>query len=156
MLPREVETILSSGDEARFEAALERIATAFEAQTATLHRADAASRLLHLVSSRGLPEPVIAVTRTIEFGKGMAGICADRREFVTTCNLQTDDSGVVRAGARQTGVAGAIVTPIFAPDGSLVGTLGVGKRGEHDYTDSERETLAACARAFASAFASDT
>ena len=44
----------------------------------------------------------------IPFGKGMAGICAERREPVSMCNLQTDDSGVARPTAKETKVAGAL------------------------------------------------
>ena len=154
MLPEDLEKILSSEDdgEPSFQSALDAIAGAFEARTATLHRAETNSRTLHLVASRGIPQQLRPVTEAIPFGKGMAGICAERRDFVTVCNLQTDESGVARPAARETGVAGAIVVPILALDGDeLLGTLGVGKADEHEYSDEERETLSACARVFARA-----
>jgi GAF domain-containing protein len=135
------------GAETRFQTALDAIARFFEASTATLHRADAAERTLHLLASIGIPEKLIPITSRIPFGKGMAGICAERREPVTVCNLQCDASGVARPGAKETGVAGAIVVPIIAgASKDLVGTLGVGKPAEHTYTESELETLGACAR----------
>ena len=81
----------------------------------------------------------------------MAGLCASRRAPVTVCNLQTDTSGQARPAAKETGVAGSIVLPIFArPDSSrdqpLAGTLGVGKPGEHEFSDEERRILEECAR----------
>lgn len=121
---------------------LELVAEHFEARTVTLHRT-ADDGMLHAVASLGLPEPVIELTRVIPFGKGMAGICAERGEPVTVCNLQTDDSGVVRPGARTTEVAGALVVPVKDGD-SVCGTLGIGKAEDHDYQDDEIELLTRC------------
>jgi GAF domain-containing protein len=156
-LPAAVETLLaSSGDRVTvLGQVLEEIARAFGAQTATLHAADADGTHLLAVADRGIPEAVRAHTRRIPFGKGMAGICAERRAPVTVCNLQTDESGVVRPGAKETGVAGAIVVPVLDAGGArLVGTLGIGKPGEHDYTDEEQRTLTRCAELMSSALQS--
>ena len=141
-----------------FGRALAAVADAFEAPTATLHAVEPSGDPLRpdliAVADRGLPEAVRAHTRRIPYGRGMAGICAERRQPVTVCNLQTDSSGVVRPGARETGVAGAIVVPLFAPDSDrLIGTLGIGKAGEHTYTDAERRLLAACGAVLARALA---
>ena len=138
--------------------ALDAVAAAFSAPTATLHAVDAGSDPLRpdlvAVAARGIPDAVRAHIRRIPYGKGMAGICAERREPVTVCNLQTDSSGVVRPGARETGVAGAIVVPLLEPDGDrLIGTLGIGKAGEHIYTEEEQRLLAACAAVLARAVA---
>lgn len=146
-LEQAVARSLEGSAEDRFTAALEPIAGAFGAVTATLHRADNASSLLTMVAQLGLPEPLIAVTSRIPFGKGIAGLCAVQREPITLCNLQTDDSGTAKPNAKQTGVAGAIAVPVFAPNGELVGTLGVGKPGEHDYTPEEHRVLSQVANA---------
>ncbi|MBK8174953.1 MAG: GAF domain-containing protein [Rhodospirillales bacterium] len=155
-LPGAVERLLAAGndEDGALTGALELIAEGFAAKTATVHAIDVSSDAerpdLVIVADRGLPEAVRAHVRHIPFGKGMAGICAERREPVTVCNLQTDDSGVVRPGARQTGVAGAIVVPVLDAGGArLVGTLGIGKPGEHTYSDDERKVLARCAAALA-------
>ncbi|MGH9362275.1 MAG: GAF domain-containing protein, partial [Thermoanaerobaculia bacterium] len=110
----QVEAAIASkaGNSQALQTALDALALAFGAVTATLHRADPGTETLHLLACRGLPERVVEVTRTIPFGKGMAGLCARRREPVTVCNLQTDASGAARPGARETGVAGAIVVPV--------------------------------------------
>ena len=136
---------------ARFEAALEVIAEAFEARTATLHRKRPGEESLELVASRGLPGKLLSATTAIPFGKGMAGLCAVRREPVTVCNLQTDSSGCARPAARETGVAGAVVVPILAAGGELVGTLGVGKPEAHTYTEAEMALLRDCAGVLAAA-----
>ena len=43
----------------------------------------------------------------------MAGLAVERMEPVTACNIQTDESGDVRPGARSTGIGRAIVVPTF-------------------------------------------
>ena len=126
-----LDAILESQAAGRIEDALRAIADAFGAQTVTLHRAETTARRLRLVAALGLPEAVLAVTREIPFGKGMAGLCAERRDVVTVCNLQTDDSGTARPGARETGVAGAIVVPVEDERGALLGTLGIGRGDAH-------------------------
>jgi signal transduction protein with GAF and PtsI domain len=139
------QALAGSGPE-RFEVALRSIAAAFGAPTGTLHRAEPESQMLHLVAQLGLPEALLPITQHIPFGKGIAGLCAVQQEPVTLCNLQTDDSGKARPNAKQTGVAGAIAVPVFAPDAKLNGILGVGKIEEHTYTDEEHRVLAACAK----------
>jgi L-methionine (R)-S-oxide reductase len=137
-----------------FAAALRTIAESFAAVTATLHRADPDEKMLHLVTQVGLPERLVPITARIPYGKGMAGLCAERAEPITVCNLQTDASGVAKPGAKLTGVEGAISVPIFAPGGSeLTGTFGIGKPGEHTYTEDEQRVLGECARSFGEAFA---
>jgi L-methionine (R)-S-oxide reductase len=131
---------------ARLEVLLGLVANYFEAATVTIHRALPDEESLELVGSLNLPEKLIPVTSYIPYGKGMAGLCAARREPVTVCNLQTDSSGCARPAARETGVAGALVVPIFGKGRKLRGTLGIGKLGEHTYTQKEIESLSRFAR----------
>jgi len=96
---------------------------------------------LHLAAGGDeLPEQVLAVIRTIAVGKGMAGLAVERGEPVTTCNVQTDDSGDVRPGARLTGLQGAIVVPILR-EHEAVGALGVANREPRDFTATETALL---------------
>jgi len=150
-LVKELEAVLNGeGGGEPLQSALEAIARAFGAVTATLHRADPSARALALAASFGLPEKVLAIVRTVPFGKGMAGLCAERREPVTVCNLQTDQSGCARPGARATGAGGSVVVPVFAAgNGELAGTLGIGKPGEHSFSEEEMRTLDRCARVLA-------
>jgi L-methionine (R)-S-oxide reductase len=157
LLLREIQAALESSGEpaSRLRAALEAIALAFGARAVTLHRVDPLAAMLHLVAARGVPESLLAVTREIPFGKGMAGLCAIRGEPVTVCNLQSDGTGAARPAARESGVAGAIVLPVPGPaDGRLVGTLGIGKESEHTYSVEEIQAIAGCARALGTALAS--
>jgi signal transduction protein with GAF and PtsI domain len=131
----------------RLQRAVEAIARVFGASTCTLHgtcAAPGAPVSLELLAAVGLPPPVLEKTRVIPFGKGMAGICAERKAPVSVCNLQTDASGVVRPGAKDTKVAGALVVPILT-DGRVLGTLGVGKPDDYEYPPGEVQLLERCA-----------
>jgi putative methionine-R-sulfoxide reductase with GAF domain len=94
--------------------------------------------------------PVIS---RIPFGKGIAGAAAASREPVELCNLQKDLGGVAKEGARETKVAGSLAIPIFSLEGGeVIGTLGIGKYVPHDFSDEEKERLAAFAREVARAW----
>jgi len=127
---------------------LARIVVEFRADSGTIHLLGS-DGLLHLkAASAGMPEAVLAMIRTIPVGKGMAGLAVERREPVNACNIQTDASGDVRPGARATGLAGAIVVPIFRGD-DVVGALGVANRGERTFSDAEIAGLLAAGRELA-------
>lgn len=126
---------------------LSAILSDFRAESATLH-ALAADGALHLRAAIGIPEPVLAIVATVPVGKGMAGLAAERRCPVNSCNIQQDSSGDVRPGARATGLAGSVCVPVLGPDGALLGTLGVATRAERTFTPDEEQTLMARGRAF--------
>ena len=133
----------------RLQAAVEEIAGEFEALSCTFHRAIEDHSFLELIAQTGLPPHIAELAVRIPFGKGMAGICAERREPVTMCNLQTDDSGVARPAARETQVEGAVVVPLLI-DGEVAATIGIGKNSEYDYSEDELDALEQCAAALMS------
>jgi GAF domain-containing protein len=131
-------------------AALDRLLEHYAAEMGTIHRLDPSEGMLSLVSARGaIPEPVLALTRRIPLGKGIAGETARDGKPVTICNLQAADARVP-AGARATGANGALCVPIFRR-GEVVGTLGVGCRGERTFTEAEIADLLAAGEALAEA-----
>lgn len=120
--------------------ALARIVADLDADTGTVHLLGP-DGLLHLkAATPGLPEPVLGAIRTIPVGKGMAGLAVERGRPVDACNIQTDGTGDVRPGARATGLAGAIVVPIFRGD-AIVGALGVATRRERTFSEQETGRL---------------
>ena len=127
---------------------LAQIVRSFRADSGTVHilRGDG---LLHLAAAtQGIPEPVLATIARIPVGKGMAGLAVERGCPVDACNIQTDTSGDVRPGAKATGLAGAIVVPIFRGD-ATIGALGIGNRGERTFTAAEAQELIAAGRRLA-------
>ena len=137
---------------ARLQAGVEELAEQFQARSCTFHRAIEDNTFLELVAQTGLPPHIAELSTRIPFGKGMAGICAQRREPVTMCNLQTDDSGGARPAARDTRVEGAVVVPLLI-DGRVAATLGIGKGEEYDYSDDELQALEKCAAVLMSVLA---
>src|SRR5262245_44784333 len=126
-----------------------RVGLRFGAETVTIHRLDPMTRTLTLIaSSPGLGAELFAIIATIPLGKGMAGVAALERRPVATCDLQVDaGTGAIRKGAVQSGMRGAVVVPIEAPDGARVlGTLGVGTAREHEFAADEVADLERFAR----------
>ena len=126
--------------------ALTEIVRHFGADSGTVHRIADDGHLHLAASSRGMPEVVLEKIRTIPIGKGMAGLAAELRAPVDACNIQTDTTGDVRPGARATGLAGAIVVPIFRGD-DVVGTLGIANQAERTFTPEEIASLLDAGRA---------
>ena len=114
---------------------------ALGAQTGTIHWIGD-DGLLHLAAYIGqFPPPVMEAIRVIPVGKGLAGLAAQRGTCVTVCNLQTDDTGQARPSARTTGMEGAITAPCLAPDGRVVGVIGVASAQARTFTEAEEASL---------------
>lgn len=144
------ETLTAGAADAPFAAALRAVQEAFGAQIGTIHRLGSDGYLSLVVASPGIPEPVLAASRRIPLGKGIAGEAAKTAKPVTLCNLQTDASGVARPGAKATGAGGSLCVPIL--DGTrVVGTLGIGWMTERTITDEEADALMAAGRVLAPA-----
>ena len=108
----------------------------FEADTGTLHRLGP-DGLLHLKAWAGsIPDELLPVIRMIPVGKGIAGLAVERNEPVDLCNLQTDQSGTARPGAKQTGARGSICVPVTA-QGKAVGALGIATEAERAFSEQE-------------------
>lgn len=142
-----LEASLAGSDSPNWLGALDQVLAHFDGAVGTLHRLGEEGEL-ELIAHRGLPEALLPIVSRIPIGKGMAGLAAERREPVQVCNLQTDDSGVAKPGAKLTQMEGSISLPCLQ-DGELVGTLGVGKPVAHEYDDDEVRLLTAIAECFA-------
>ena len=134
-------------DPERFSAVLKVLLVHFAAHMGTIHRLNPQDGHLYLLAaSEGIPEPVLAASRRIPLGKGIAGAAAQSRKPVSICNLQTDHSGAAQPGAKATGAHGALCVPIFRGE-QVVGTLGIGCKGDRIFTPAETEELLAAGRA---------
>ncbi len=143
--PDTLKTIITS---APLQDALQATLTHFECAAGTWHTIE--GDMLHLAAACHIPPPVLSVIQSVPVGKGIAGLAAQRREPVSLCNLQTDDSGQARPGAKATGMEGSLAVPAFSPAGQLKGVLGIAKPSAHDWSDAEKESVLAAAAAFAS------
>jgi signal transduction protein with GAF and PtsI domain len=123
-----------------FEQSLRVIVAHFKAQIGTIHTLGTDGMLHMRAHTPGIPEQVLAVTQVIPIGKGIAGLAVERKAPVNLCNLQKDQSGDVRPGARATGAMGSVCVPMMMGD-RAVGALGIAMTGERDFTDDEVATL---------------
>jgi hypothetical protein len=96
---------------------------------------------LALVAAVNIPPRVVEVTRSIPKGKGMAGLAWERDRAVSTCNLQTDESGDVKPGARAVDASAAVAIPIHGAGGALRGVVGIAFLGERDMDQAELDRL---------------
>jgi signal transduction protein with GAF and PtsI domain len=137
----EIESHLATGAGDRdLQAVLEKVIDAFGCATGTIHSLDQASGVLRLRAQRGIPEALMDRVSAIPVGKGMAGLAAERREPVQVCNLQADDSGVAKPGAKLTQMEGSIAAPML-DGGKLRGTIGVAKPTTYEFTSEESSRL---------------
>ena len=118
---------------------LESIVKEFGAETGSIHLLE--EGVLKLKAQVGLAPPVVKIVEVVPVGKGMAGLAAERNEPVSTCNIQSDESGDIPSGAKLTGVNGAIVVPIRSDRGEVRGTLGIGVYRPYDYTREQVDRL---------------
>lgn len=103
-------------------------------ETGTLHLLEGA--LLHLKAQCGLPAHVAEIVRQVPLGKGMAGLAAERREPVQTCNLQSDASSDIRPGAKAVPVQASVALPMLQ-GGELKGVLGLARAQSHEWSAEE-------------------
>ncbi len=133
----------------RWNDVLAGIVSQFSANVGTLHRLNPDDDHLYLVGvTKGMPEQVLAVTQRIPVGKGIAGTAAKTKEPTTMCNLQTDESGVAKPGAKATKAQGSLCVPVFHGD-EVIGTLGIGYFTERDFTEEETDKLLEIGRSIA-------
>lgn len=131
--------VMTSTAEEDLTAELQSAIEAFDCVAGTIHRE--ADGLLTLEAHVGMPEEVLERIETIPFGKGIAGLAAERLEPVQVCNLQTDDSGVAESGAKATGLEGTIAVPMLGTDEELEGVIGVGKPHSYEFSEEEADEL---------------
>ena len=118
------------------------------ADSGTIHLLGDDGVLYLAAATPGCRVIVLDTIRASPVGKGMAGLAVERRQPVDACNIQSDASGDVRPGALATGLAGAIVVPIFR-GAEPIGALGVANRAPRTFSETEIEELIAAGLAVA-------
>ena len=141
-----IEPLLTE-DQVDWSVVLDRLMTHFDCPVGTVHLMGEGG-MLRMAAQRGLPPPVLDKVGVIPVGKGMAGIAAERKEPVQVCNLQTDESGVARPGAKMTQMEGSIAAPMLSGD-EVVGVLGVAKPVAYEFSKQQTADLMAAGRRLA-------
>lgn len=126
-----------------YQAWLESLATAQGACAGTVHLRRGED--LELVASHNIPPPVVAAVRHVPRGKGMAGLAQVRKEPVRTCNLQTDDSGRIKPGARAVDAQAAVALPVLDASGGVRAVVGLAFIAEGEIPPERESALMAAA-----------
>jgi GAF domain-containing protein len=108
--------------------------------TGTLHVLDPQNGMLELRAHIGIPPEIAGIVAVIPVGKGMAGLAAERRQPVQTCNLQADSNRDIRPRAKSVPVQASVALPMIV-NGELRGVLGVARNLSHEWTEAETASL---------------
>ncbi len=92
------------------------------ASAGTVHRIERG--VLRLSAAVHIPDAVCARVAEIPKGKGMAGLAWQRDAPVETCDLQTDETGDVRPGARAVDAHAAVALPVHDAAGEVRAVVG--------------------------------
>lgn len=138
-LPAAVESALAANS---VDAVLEATIAHFGCAAGTVHFLRDGQ--LQLAASKNIPSTVLQIVATVPIGKGIAGLAAQQRAPVSICNLQTDDSGKARPGAKATGMEGSLAVPMLTGN-DLRGVLGIAKAEAYDWPEAESALLMAIA-----------
>lgn len=96
---------------------------------------------LYLTAAHKIPPNVIAIVAHVPHGKGMAGVAQVKKQPVQTCNLQTDETGNIKPGAKAVNAQAAIALPVFDEAGAVRGVVGIAWSHEAEIGAAEQQTM---------------
>ena len=98
---------------------------------------------LYLTAAHNIPPHVMQTVAHVPHGKGMAGVAQVKKMPVQTCNLQTDDSGTIKPGAKAVDAQAAIALPVLDDDHNVRAVVGLAWQGEETIDEEAVWKLAA-------------
>jgi len=96
---------------------------------------------LRLMSAVNIPDAVKRAVEYVPNGKGMAGIALHSGKPVQTCNLNDDNTGNVRPGAKAVSAKAAVAMPVRDGSSRIVAVVGVAFNEERELPDQEVSEL---------------
>lgn len=96
---------------------------------------------LFLTAAHNIPPQVVAIVARVSHGKGMAGMAQVKKEPVQTCNLQTDETGNIKPGAKAVDAQAAIALPVLDAEGAVRAVVGVAWNKEGAIEPAEEQTM---------------
>jgi L-methionine (R)-S-oxide reductase len=87
---------------------------------------------LYLTAAHNIPPPVVAIVARVPHGKGMAGMAQVQKSPVQTCNLQTDETGNIKPGAKAVDAQAAIALPVLDAAGAVRAVVGIAWSSERE------------------------
>ena len=102
---------------------------------------------LYLTAAHNIPPHVAAIVAHVPHGKGMAGVAQVKKAPVQTCNLQTDDTGNIKPGAKAVDAQAAIALPVLDGNGDVRAVVGLAWKREGEIDAAEEQTMMTLAAA---------
>jgi hypothetical protein len=96
---------------------------------------------LRLAAAVNIPPKVQEIVAWVPNGKGMAGLALQRGEPVQTCNLQEDNSGAVKPGAKSVNAQAAVALPVRDASGMITAVVGIAFSEEREIQGEELQSL---------------
>jgi len=96
---------------------------------------------LYLAAAHNIPPKVIAIVAHVPHGKGMAGVAQVKKQPVQTCNLQTDETGNIKPGAKAVDAQAAIALPVLDEVGAVRAVVGIAWSKEGEIGPAEEQAM---------------
>jgi hypothetical protein len=96
---------------------------------------------LYLTAAHNIPPNVVAIVAHVPHGKGMAGAAQVGKQPVQTCNLQTDDSGTVKPGAKAVNAQAAVALPVLDATGGVLAVVGIAWSREGEIASDDEQAM---------------
>ena len=96
---------------------------------------------LYLTAAHNIPPQVVAIVARVPHGKGMAGVAQVKKAPVQTCNLQTDDTGNIKPGAKAVDAQAAVALPVFDAEGAVRAVVGIAWSREGEIGQVEEQAM---------------
>ena len=96
---------------------------------------------LYLTAAHNIPPNVVAIVSHVPHGKGMAGMAQVEKRPVQTCNLQTDETGNIKPGAKAVNAQAAIALPVLDETGAVLAVVGIAWSKEGEIATAEEQSM---------------
>ena len=96
---------------------------------------------LYLTAAHNIPPNVVAIVEHVPHGKGMAGVAQVQKQPVQTCNLQTDETGNIKPGAKAVNAQAAIALPVLDGAGAVRAVVGLAWAHEAEIGAAEQQAM---------------
>ena len=100
---------------------------------------------LYLTAAHNIPPKVIAIVAHVPHGKGMAGMAQVKKGPVQTCNLQTDETGNIKSGAKAVDAQAAVALPVLDDADEVRAVVGIAWSKEGEIEPAQEQALMQCA-----------
>ena len=96
---------------------------------------------LYLTAAHNIPPNVVAIVAHVPHGKGMAGVAQVRKQPVQTCNLQTDETGNIKPGAKAVNAQAAVALPVLDDKDAVRAVVGIAWSHEAEIGAAEEQAM---------------